>query len=71
MSPLPFFNLALPSRRIKVLSINTMSIDTNVSIYTKILPSLRTALNKLDKRISSLLPFPITLLIDSVKRNTH
>lgn len=61
MSPLPFFNLAVPSQRIKVMSIN----------YTKILTSLRPALNKLDKRISSLLPFLITLLIDSVKRKEH
>lgn len=35
-----------------------------VCLYTKTL----TFLNKLDKRISSLLPFPVTLLIDFLER---
>lgn len=33
--------------------------------------SSRTVLNKLDKRISSILPFLMTLLMDSVKRKEH
>lgn len=61
MSPLPFSLtwLFLPKNK------------SHVYNYTKILTSLRTALNKQDKRITSLLPFSITLLIDSVKRKEH